>query len=81
MTAASSSVGFERDQSAWKPVLIVGLLFMGVAFYLSLVGILGRFHEVDLVEDLATRGQAVLTLTIVGAGLILGQKLGALFRV
>ena len=68
--ATLESGGIERSFAAWKPVLIVGLLFMGVAIYVTLVGFVGRFAELDIVQDVFTLGQAVLVLTAVGAGYV-----------
>jgi branched-chain amino acid transport system permease protein len=66
--ATATSGGIERSLAAWKQVLIVGLVFMGVAFYVTLVGFVSRFAELDVVQDVFTLGQAVLVLTGVGAG-------------
>ena len=68
MTATSETQTLNRDLSAWKQVLIVGLLFGGLALYVTLVGIVGTFEDLDVIEKVITLGQAILLLTAIGAG-------------
>ncbi len=68
--AADSGSDWSLDTSLshWKQVLIVGLLFGGVALYVTLVGIVGTFEDRELIEDVVTVGQLVLMVTAIGAG-------------
>jgi branched-chain amino acid transport system permease protein len=70
MTTAATTQGLERDLSAWKRVFITGLLFGGLALYVTLVGIVGTFEDRAVIRDVITVGQAVLLLTAFGAGYI-----------
>jgi len=65
-TAATASQPIPRSFAAWKQVLLVGLLFAGGAFYVTLVGIVGTNR--DIIEDVITLGEAILLLTAIGAG-------------
>ncbi len=67
-TAATASQPMPRSFAAWKQVLLVGLLFAGGAFYVTLVGIVGTFENRDIIEDVITLGEAILLLTAIGAG-------------
>ena len=58
-----ASGALQRDLSAWKQVVIVGLLFGGAALYVTLVGIVGTFEERAVIRDVITVGQLVLLLT------------------
>jgi len=70
MTGASETQSLNRDLSAWKQVILVGLLFGGVALYVTLVGIVGTFEEVDVIQKVITIGQTALVLTAIGAGYV-----------
>ncbi len=65
---SSSRPGIAAGWAAWKPVVIVGLLFAAAALYVTLVGIVGAFEERDVIEDIVTVGQGVLLLTALMAG-------------
>ncbi|CAN5623389.1 hypothetical protein BH23CHL8_BH23CHL8_09330 [soil metagenome] len=68
MSTAQVAQPRARTPSAWTGVLLMGLVFGGVALYVTLVGIVGTFQERNLVTDILTVGQAVLLLTGVVAG-------------
>ena len=72
MTTAATSRPVSRDLSAWRPVLLVGLLFGGGALYVTLVGIVGTFQERNLIQgddgSIITVGQALVLATAIGAG-------------
>jgi branched-chain amino acid transport system permease protein len=68
MTTATADPGLQRNLSAWREVALTGLLFAGVAFYVTLVGIVGTFQERNLIEDVVTLGEAILLLLAVTAG-------------
>ncbi len=74
MTAAAApqarSPGFTASLSAWKPVLIAGLLFGLAALYVTLVGIVGTFEDREIIEGTLTVAHAVLVLTAVLAGYV-----------
>ena len=76
MTAQTSApdqtptTGLTTDLAAWKRVFVAGLLFMLVALYVTLVGIVATFEERDLVEDVLTLGEGVLLLTAAVAGYV-----------
>ncbi len=71
MTAATTaSHGFDRSLSAWKPVIIAGLLFGFAALYVSLVGIVTTFQDREVIQDFITVGQLVLVLLAVSAGYV-----------
>ena len=74
MTAAAApqarSHGFTATLSAWKPVLIAGLLFGLAALYVTLVGIVGTFEDREIIEGTLTVAHAVLLLTAVLAGYV-----------
>jgi branched-chain amino acid transport system permease protein len=77
MTAAEQAhtrLSLERDLSAWKSVFLSGLLFGGVAFYVTLTGIVGTFEERNLIQDVITVGEAVLLLTFVIGGYVGARK-------
>ena len=67
-TTVQREGGLARTWSAWKSVLLVGVLFGGAALYVTLVGIVGTFQERDVIDDVLTVGQAVLMVTAVAAG-------------
>lgn len=71
------------DIPAWRSVILLGLLFGGVALYVALVGIVGTFQERSLIQDIVTVGQAVIIMTAViggyfGAGRAPGGPVNAL---
>jgi branched-chain amino acid transport system permease protein len=72
VTTAATSRPVSRDLSAWRPVLLVGLLFGGGALYVTLVGIVGTFQERNLIQgddgSIITVGQALVLATAIGAG-------------
>lgn len=68
MKSATADTSLSRQPSVWKNVVLVGLLFGGVALYATLVGIVGTFQERNLIEDVISLGQAILLLIAVGAG-------------
>jgi branched-chain amino acid transport system permease protein len=70
VTELAASQGLQRSPAAWKPVIVVGLLFMLVALYVTLVGIVGRFAGLDIIQDTVTLGELVLLLTAIGAGYV-----------
>lgn len=79
MTEQATSPGLQRSLSAWKPVFVVGLLFMLVALYVTLVGIVGRFAGLDIIEDTVTLGEMVLLLTAGGGGYVGARRAPAGF--
>ena len=70
MTAAAAPMSWRRRLGPWRSVLLWGLLFAGVAIYVSLVGFVGKFEDRGLIEDVVTLGQAVLILTGIAAGYV-----------
>ncbi|MEA2026458.1 MAG: branched-chain amino acid ABC transporter permease, partial [Chloroflexota bacterium] len=68
MTVDTGAQGLNHHLAAWKQVFVVGLLFAGAAFYVTLVGIVGTFEDRAVIDDVVTLGQAVLLLTAIGAG-------------
>jgi branched-chain amino acid transport system permease protein len=72
--AAATSTGpdwsLNTHASAWKQVVIAGLLFAFAALYLTLVGLVNTFQERDTIEDVITLGQTTLLVTFALAGYI-----------
>jgi branched-chain amino acid transport system permease protein len=74
MTAAAATRPTVTGLAAWRPVLIVGLIFAGLALYVTLVGIVGTFQARNLITDVVTVGQMVLLLTGFVAGYVAAQR-------
>ena len=66
-TTTTASGTLRRDLSAWKQVLVVGMLFGGGALYVTMVGIVGTFEERALIDGVITVGQLVLLLVAIAA--------------
>lgn len=86
MTAAATSAegrGAGLSWSTWKPVVLTGLLFGGIALYVTLVGIVGTFQERDIIDDVVTVGQGVLLVAGVAAGFVgaMRSPAGAFFAI
>ena len=73
MTTTTTPRGLDTDLHAWREVFLIGLLFGGVALYVTLVGLVGTFEERDLIstgDESITLGQVVILLTAVVAGFV-----------
>ena len=68
MTATGSARPMARGLAEWKGVVLLGLLFMGVALYVTLVGIVSTFEERNLISDVITLGEAVMLMTFIVGG-------------
>ena len=59
MTTTTTPRGLDTDLHAWREVFLVGLLFGGVALYVTLVGLVGAFEERDLIANLGATREAM----------------------
>jgi branched-chain amino acid transport system permease protein len=68
MTATTAPQSRLGPLAPWRAVLLVGLLFAGIALYAVLVGFVTKFGERGLIDDVITLGQTILVLTAIAAG-------------
>ena len=68
MTATTAPQSRLGPLAPWRSVLLVGLLFGGISLYAALVGVVGKFGDRGLIDDVITLGQAIIVLAAIAAG-------------
>jgi branched-chain amino acid transport system permease protein len=74
MTTIAPAVAPRRLPPEWRAVLRLGAIAAIASLYLCLVGIVGRFHERGLVQDMVSLGQAALATTALAAGFLAASR-------